>query len=203
MVRLPLSFLATALTAFASAASINTQHASKNIGDHKCLPDTDIFAGVPFLVENRALASFVSMLNGDGALHGGIRDDPNLTVLQFVIHPYRGMGYPGECVKGDVEYIFEVRADHHGAFLQVRNGLFFMVLKYDELTPLFFHPEKGVRISQNTPEGPRHLDAVEPGWSLVFWRPESKNERQMFDLLPLPSNKTVEACDDKQEHSLW
>ncbi|KAF9325211.1 hypothetical protein BG006_011281 [Podila minutissima] len=173
--------------------------------NHECLPDTHIAVGAPFLIENHALSSFVSVVRGDSTLRGGVSHNPDFTVLRFFLHPYRGMGHPGECAKEDVEYIFEVRDDDYRGFLQVQNGFLVIVPFVHEASPLYFHKSRGegVRIGQNTPEGPRAVATVESGMPLVFEQPQSKNKNQVFDLVPLlRENEKVEACDDKQEHSL-
>ncbi|KAF9282418.1 hypothetical protein BGZ74_002157, partial [Mortierella antarctica] len=185
---------------------IPSNRVNKEEWNHECLPGTHIVEGAAFLIENHHLHSFVSVVRGDRTLRGGVIGNQDFMELMFVVHPYREIERPGECVKGDVEYIFQVRGGDHKGFLQVENGFLVIVPSFDKASPLYFHKSRGegVRIAQITDEGPRTVATVEPGTPLVFEHPESKNERQVFELIPiLRETEKVEACDDKQEHSLW
>ncbi|KAG0021578.1 hypothetical protein BGZ82_011298, partial [Podila clonocystis] len=173
-----------------------------------CLPDTDAAEGSPFLVKNHALKSVVSIERGSNILVGGVNGNQNFEDVQFNVLPFNGPKNLGHCLREDFEYRFEVRVGHIRGYLQIQHGLLAIVREFDEASPLYFHKSagQGLRIAEMTPQGPFAITTMGPGIPLIFERAESKNERQVFDLIPaIGMDKKVEACacDDNQEHSLW
>ncbi|KAF9318681.1 hypothetical protein BG003_010794, partial [Podila horticola] len=178
----------------------NGVNSEESVG--KCLPDTDVVEAQPFLIKNHALDSFVSATYGPFPLLLGGGSEP---VIFFAV-PYSGNVNPGECIYEDVEYRLEARTRSFRGSVQVQGRNLLIVPETEEPSPLYFHKSsgQGLRIGQKTPVGPLVVTTVEPGRPVTLERIESKNQHQVFDLLPLPRvNKETEGCDDNQEHSLW
>ncbi|KAF9278005.1 hypothetical protein BGZ74_003206, partial [Mortierella antarctica] len=112
MVRLSLSFLATALAAVASAAPVYTQHAFNKIADARCLPQTDIKEYQSFELLSHELDTYVSKKFGSTRLVGGVNGDKNLQKLEFCIvssDHHCDPIFPTNCVLENVDYRFRVK----------------------------------------------------------------------------------------------
>ncbi|KAF9316937.1 hypothetical protein BG003_001375 [Podila horticola] len=193
MVKLSLSFLSTA-TAFAvtSAAPFFDQEPFTNrqyeTPPKRCLPDTDINVYESFLVRNHALNNFISMSHKNPFVLGGDKDDEDLSRLVFnlvSLHEEDTVEATEDCILEDVDYLFHITAPFHG-YLRGWGKNLEMVSTRQAASPFYFHKSagQGLRIAQITPEGPLAVATDEPGTPLLFERPESKNERQVFDIVP-------------------
>ncbi|KAI9233432.1 MAG: hypothetical protein BYD32DRAFT_465340 [Podila humilis] len=199
MVRLSLTFLSVA-TAFAaaSAAPLSTQQPFQKIASSRCLPDTDVNVFEPFLIRNHALESFISWARRVPVVVGGKSGGGSgLQPLQFSIVPLDGGGLTteqpsGDCILEDVDYLFRVHAPFAG-YLRATKEYLTIVGNAKDASRLYLHKSagQGLRIARHAPDGPLVVATTEPSRPLVFERPKSKNEHQVFDLVPLNSIEKI------------
>ncbi|KAF9380563.1 hypothetical protein CPB97_008261 [Podila verticillata] len=164
----------------------------------KCLPDNYVREFQPFLVKNHAFNGFLSMSKRSPFVVAGEKNNQYLEPLKFVVGSYDedDLKAPGDCIQEDFEYKFQVIEPMNG-FLHLLGDQIVIVEHEEEATPLYFHKSasQGVRIARKTPNGPLAVATMYPGDPTTMEKPESKNERQVFDLLA-----TVPSYE---KHALW
>ncbi|KAF9283861.1 hypothetical protein BGZ74_001837, partial [Mortierella antarctica] len=154
----------------------------------RCLPDTNNHLHERFLLKNHAYSNFISMSYSSPFVLGGDQENNGLRQLVFNLVPVNDEDMTEaseDCILEDVEYLFHVAAPIYG-YLLVSGQHLTIVSMPEDATPLYFHKSanQDLRIAKITPEGPLAVATYEPGTPLIFQRPESKNERQVFDLVP-------------------
>ena len=137
-------------------------------------------------------------MSRDPVVVGGDKFNPQLEPLKFVVGSYEedDLKAPGDCIQEDFEYKFQVIEPVQG-FLHLDGDTLFIVEREEEATPMYFHKSmyQGVRITRKTPMGPLAIATTYPGQPTTLEKPQSKNERQVFDLLTtVPSS---------EKHALW
>ncbi|KFH65882.1 hypothetical protein MVEG_07985 [Podila verticillata NRRL 6337] len=171
---------------------------NEKIEPHKCLPDNYAREFQPFVVRNHQFDGFLSKLSNSNYVIGGEMHNRDSKPLKFVVGSYDqdDLKAPGDCIQEDFEYKFEVIEPQQG-FLRLEGQRLIVVESEKDATLLYFHKSasQGVRIAQKTPIGPMAVAVTFPGGPTTLERPESKNERQVFDLLT-----TVPSSD---KHALW
>ncbi|KAF9386898.1 hypothetical protein CPC16_007315 [Podila verticillata] len=168
------------------------------IAPRNCLPDTYAREFQPFHLRNHEFDGFLSKSIYAHFVVAGHKDNDHLLPLKFVVGSYDedDMKVPGDCIQEDFEYKFQIVEPVQG-FVQVKGGSLVIVQHEEDASPLYLHKSagQGLRIAQHTPAGPLAVAIVYPGHPTTFEKPESKNERQVFDLVAtVPSSK---------KHLLW
>ncbi|KAF8949883.1 hypothetical protein BGZ52_004463, partial [Haplosporangium bisporale] len=170
----------------------------KTTSPRNCLPDTYAREFQPFHLRNHEFDGFLSKSIYAHFVVAGHKDNDHLLPLKFVVGSYDedDMKVPGDCIQEDFEYKFQIVEPVQG-FVQVKGGSLVIVQHEEDASPLYLHKSagQGLRIAQHTPAGPLAVAIVYPGHPTTFEKPESKNERQVFDLVAtVPSSK---------KHLLW
>ncbi|KAF9325022.1 hypothetical protein BG006_011478 [Podila minutissima] len=167
----------------------------------RCLPDININLHERFLLKNHVYSNFISMSDSTPFVLGGDQENDSLRQLVFNLVPVNDEDMTEaseDCILEDVEYLFQIAAPIYG-YLRVSGQYLTIVNMPEDATPLYFHKSasQGLRVAKITPEGPLAVATDEPGTPLIFQRPESKNERQVFDLVPFNGgNSKDEYLDD-------
>ena len=163
-----------------------------------CLPGTDIKVFEPFLIRNHALESFISwsrrgpVVVGGKAGGGGGLQPLHVSVVPLDKGELATEEIPDDCILEDVDYLFKINAPFAG-YLRATKQYLTIVGNAKDASRLYLHKSagQGLRIALHSPDGALVVATTEPSRPLVFERPESKNERQVFDLVPLNSNEKM------------
>ncbi|KAG0084862.1 hypothetical protein BGZ93_000952 [Podila epicladia] len=205
MVRLSLSFLATALAAVASAAPVYTQHAFNKIADARCLPHADIREYQSFELLSHELDTYVSKKFDSTRLVGGVNGDKNLQQLEFCIvssDHHCDPIFPTNCILENVEYRMRVKGPE-SAYLQIDGHYVRIVRNFDDASPLSLSNDdlQGVRIAyQYEDGGDKNVFATskstEYGKPIVLEYPQKSRVRQRFEMIK--SRKAMTEIGDKE-----
>ncbi|KAG0014928.1 hypothetical protein BGZ82_001588, partial [Podila clonocystis] len=159
------------------------------IGDNKCIPETNIKEYQPFKLLSANLDTFLSMRFDDKKVYGGDYGNSDLKELQFCIVSTDAecttVAGPN-CIYQNVEYRFRVYGPIKGYLRVVDEELIEIVSEFDKASGLNLYKEQGwgLRVAHHKSNGDLVVITTSaPGRPVFLEEPQKNNGRQWFDLV--------------------